>query len=325
LTRDQDLLLAAVSAGLWLALLVALVACQGDGLPMGASQSSSPIAVPGASRGHPVPDLSPPAGYRLHFSDEFNYTGPPDPVRWGVETGATAGPNYATVDGSKLILRATRTGATRLSSSVRQSDSRYITSWRGTIGIRNEFPAPGWLAIKMKPSTVRGAISEVVLWSSWYAYPDGWPYGANPKQGHYAELDIVEARGFQPNIVDVSTHAWMHPDFAPTGATNLNQHVSTAVTAGQSLQYVAMWDRNYVRIYIDGRLVHSRDMTNDPFPVFGQQMVLVMGCWVGRDGDGWAGAGGVDDPIDTQMEVDYVRFYTQGHWPGDPSYRYGDD
>jgi hypothetical protein len=55
-------------------------------------------------------------------------------------------------------------------------------------------------------------------------------------------------------------------------------------------------------------------MTNDPFPIFKFPVSITMSCFIASTSDtGWVGVEGVDYPIDTQMEVDYVRYYTQGH------------
>jgi len=249
--------------------------------------------------------LSPPAGYNLIFEDDFDGVAI-DTDKWGVESNGTDDPTMVTVSAGNLHLRTTGTEeADRLSGEVRASDSIYLNAAEGgPLGIANLFAAPGWLEVYAKPAEAAGVISTILLWH------DAIEWTQNSDDFRIGENDALEARGFQPHRFDFASHHITQPDFTPAGQTIISQGGNARVTPGIYHQFVAWWDAGFVWYHIDGLRVFSRDLSSDPFPIFGRPAALTLGCWIGADADAYVGEGGFDYPIDTEMLVDYVRFYS---------------
>ena len=104
-----------------------------------------------------------------------------------------------------------------------------------------------------------------------------------------------------------------------------SQGISTNTQAlGVYHEFVADFSSHWVRLYCDDVLFHARDMSNDPaFKVFGYPtsiLIDVKTATANANGtpngtDTFYGAAGVDWVATTAgatMEVEYVRYYTQG-------------
>jgi len=185
---------------------------------------------------------------------------------------------------------------------VRSGDTLYLDWWKGRRGARKLFE-PGWLEVRVKASDVRGVMSEVVLWTDYQAIPSG------TSDRFLGEIDLLEARGLEPTTAWSATHHIRYPNWQlPT--INHSQGGPYRIVRQKFHTYTVHWSADFVRIYVDGRLRHERNMGGDPTRIFGYPMALTMGCWVATTNDGWAGARGVDyRRLPTQMEVDYVRYY----------------
>lgn len=150
------------------------------------------------------------------------------------------------------------------------------------------------------------------LWPAFWMMPKDQAYGTWAASG---ELDIMEARGRVPNVVDGTIHyGKSHPNNKASGS-----HYT--FPAGQSITdfhtYGVEWEPGEIRWYVDGTLYHTEKnwyswTTGQPeknaFPApFDQPYYLILNLAVGGNYDG-----GLEPPsskLPAKMEVDYVRVY----------------
>ena len=267
-----------------------------------------------------MPDLLPPAGYQLLFSDEFPGSSL-DTTKWRAEDNGTSDPSRVTVSGGQLILRATGTSHSpddRLTAGVRSSDTDHLGTWKGYKGLYRMLPAPGWLDIRMQASEIRGVMSEIVIWTDFFS-PSGLSWADTM---YYGEMDLIELVGRTPTLARFDSHAWtrLANDSRPD---NAGPNSTLDIAAGASHQWVAHWDYNFVHFYVDGVLGHVRDMSDDPYSggIFGYPTTIAMNCFIFEAdnpfGIDWAAlAAGEGGGPGARMAVDYVRFYTRGRDDG---------
>src|SRR5215207_8298660 len=136
--------------------------------------------------------------WRLVWSDEFDYDGLPDPVKWGYDVGGRGWGNKelqfyterrkenARVENGYLIIEARRDAWERHEYTSARLVSKGKGDWSyGRFEVRAKLPSGRgtWPAIWMLPS-----LSE---------------YGGWPNSG---EIDIMEHVGFDPDVVHASVH-----------------------------------------------------------------------------------------------------------------------
>jgi len=236
--------------------------------------------------------------WQLVWWDEFDQTGAPDPNRWTPEVGyirnneaqyyAANRSENARVEDGHLVLEARRDqwdGHEYTSASLHTAQT---ASWTyGRIEVRAQIP------------TGRG------MW------PAIWMLGANigevgwPKCG---EIDIMENVGFAPRIhhTNVHTETYNHANGTAQGA-------ATAVDSPWEdfHLYTVEWFPHKIDFYFDDQKVFTFNNEGtgvDEWP-FDAPHYLLLNVAVGGS---WGGEQGIDDDIfPQQMQVDYVRVYTQ--------------
>jgi beta-glucanase (GH16 family) len=238
--------------------------------------------------------------YELVWSDEFDYTGKPDPDKWGYDTGGhgwgnnelqyyTEGGN-AYVDGGKLIIeaRAESMGGRNVTSS------RLITKNKGDW-------LYGYIEVRAKLPAGLGT------WPAIWMLPTDWEYGNWPASG---EIDIMEHVGYDmDNIVTtVHTEAYNHSIRTQKGFTKAHENVTTEFHT-----YAIEWLPDKIRFIIDDeeqfvfeprKLITVAHYKHWPFD---KRFHLLLNIAFGGD---WGGLEGVDMSIlPVTMEVEYVRVY----------------
>jgi beta-glucanase (GH16 family) len=239
--------------------------------------------------------------YELVWSDEFDYTGLPDPEKWGYDVGGagwgnnerqfyTDGEN-AFVDGEKLVIE------------LRPQDSLLIPATSARMVTRNK---GDWLYGRIE---VRAKLpAGVGTWPAIWMMPTDSVYGPWPRSG---EIDIMEHVGFDHGNVHSSIHTaafnHMHNTHKGSGGRNVSGadrefHV-----------YAVEWLPHELRFFIDDALTYTYnpgnytdDITDREWP-FDQRFHLILNiAWGGN----WGGQRGLDpDALPATMEVDYVRVY----------------
>jgi len=245
--------------------------------------------------------------WRLVWSDEFNYTGLPDPAKWGYDVGAHGWGNKelqsytdrrkenARVENGVLIIEARRDG----SEAQPYSSARLVTKGKGDWTY-------GRVEIRAKLPSGRGT------WPAIWMLPTQRNYGAGywPDNG---EIDIMEHVGYDPDVIHASAHTKAYHHSISTQKT-----AKTRVDSARSEfnVYSVEWTPEEIRWYVNGRQYFKFNNERLSSPAadyrhwpFDKPFHLLLNLAVGGN---WGGAEGVDDSIWPQrMEVDYVRVYQQ--------------
>lgn len=223
----------------------------------------------------------------LVFSDEFSTDGAPDPTKWGYDLGNNNGwgngelqsytnsPSNVIVQGGNLVITAKKTGSSYTSARLK-SENKYEFSY-GKVEFRAKLPA--------------GAGTWPALWMLGQNYATNtWPA--------CGEIDIMEHKGNQPNIILGSVHYT-----GRSGGNSVTSQTLSSNVSGDFRKYKVIWSPQSIRFYVENVLFHSVINTNS-LP-FNSDFFLIMNVAMGGT------FGGTVDPAFTQssMEVDYVRVY----------------
>jgi beta-glucanase (GH16 family) len=239
--------------------------------------------------------------YELVWSDEFDYTGPPDPAKWGYDTGGSGWGNHelqyytdggnARADGGKLIIEARKeTMGGRAYTSARLVTKGKGDWLYGIVEVRAKLPA------------------GLGTWPAIWMLPTDWAYGGWPDSG---EIDIMEHVGYDENRVHASIHtrAYNH--------TNGTQKGNGGVTVQDATDdfhiYAIEWLPDKICFMIDGARVYeynpSKLLTAASYRQwpFDRPFHLLINLALGGD---WGGAMGFDEAmLPAVFEIDYVRVY----------------
>lgn len=245
--------------------------------------------------------------WELVWSDEFDYTGVPDPQKWSFDTsgnnwnwGNDEAQNYTTskdgnawVEDGKLVIEARKEdyywagdGETKNYTSARLI-TRYKGDWLyGKIEVRAKLP--------------RG----VGIWPAIWMMPTDDVYGGWPKSG---EIDIMEYVGFDKSNVHANVHhTSTNPDKRSEG-----QGATKSVYSPYSVYhtYGLIWTEDKMEFQVNGNtyMTYKNEGKGHITWPFDQRFHLILNVAVGGT---WGGQQGIDDTIfPQQMLVDYVRVY----------------
>ncbi|MCF8260035.1 MAG: glycoside hydrolase family 16 protein [Melioribacteraceae bacterium] len=234
----------------------------------------------------------------LVFSDEFNYSGLPDPDKWGYDEGGSGWGNdeeqYYTrerIENAKVengIL--TITAIKEEYSGNQYTSARLVTAGKGD-----------WLYGRIE---VRAKIPRAVgTWPAIWMLPTDWVYGGWPSSG---EIDIMEHVGWDPKVVHGSVH------------TALYNHKIGTQKSGQIVVddpfdefhvYRIDWFADRIEFYLDDNnyyTFYNENKTEGEWP-FDQEFHLILNIAIGG---AWGGIQGIqDESFPQKMEIDYVRIY----------------
>ncbi|WP_323847411.1 family 16 glycosylhydrolase [Microbulbifer magnicolonia] len=238
-------------------------------------------------------------GWQRYWSDEFDYSGAPDPAKWNYEIQPPGWVNdelqrytdrreNLRVEGGVLIVEGRRDHymGSEYSSGRIHSQGKGDLLY-GRVEVRAKLPAGRgtWPAIWMMPADHLG-------------YGDGWPDSG--------EIDIMEHVGYDAGQV----HATIHNNayYWVNGRQRKGSVMLDDVTEAFHV-YAMEWDRGRMDFYIDD--IHYFTYINDrrgwkSWP-FDRPFYVILNLAIGGN---WGGARGVDADIwPRRMEVDYVRMY----------------
>jgi beta-glucanase (GH16 family) len=211
---------------------------------------------------------------------------------WGNNELQTYSKNNVAVTGGELVIEARREA----------KDGKNYTS--GRINTKGKF------------SKTYGRIEAAItlpkgqgLWPAFWMLPTDNKYGNWASSG---EIDIMEARGREPNKVDGTIH------YGGTWPNNQYKTANYTFPQGQSIAekhvYAVEWEKNEIRWYVDGNLYHkTSDWSSNgaPYPApFDQNFYILFNLAVGGNYDGNI------QPNDSvvmpaKMKVDYVKVYNK--------------
>jgi beta-glucanase (GH16 family) len=242
--------------------------------------------------------------WQMVWQDEFNYSGAPDPNKWGYDVGAGGWGNgeaqyytnnrreNARVENGNLVIEARRDW-----SGAEYSSARLVSRGKGDWTY-------GRIEIRAKIPVGQG------LWPAIWMLPTDWTYGGWPASG---EIDIMESfalGGLKYDKVEANIHtqAYNHTigtnKGAPiTGLSNIQDNYHT---------YRVTWTANYMVFDVDGReyFRFNNEGGFQKWP-FDKRFHLIMNIAVGGSLGTW-----IDPNIfPKKMEVDYVRVYQDNGVP----------
>lgn len=245
----------------------------------------------------PNPQL-PSDGYKLVWSDEFNYTGLPDSTKWGYDVGGGGWGNNE----AEYYTKA------RLQNAEVKDGNLYITALKEDFGGKNYTSAR--LVTRKKGDWVYGRIevraklpSGVGMWPAIWMLPTDYAYGGGFASG---ELDIMENLGYIPGFILATVQSKNYNHVQATQKTAL-ANIPDCYTQFHS--YIMEWEASECRFYVDTRLYLTFKNDGAGFETwpFDKRFHLLLNVAVGGS---YGGVQGIDDSIfPRSMAVDYVRVY----------------
>jgi beta-glucanase (GH16 family) len=237
------------------------------------------------------------SAYQLVWSDEFNYTGLPDPAKWSYDIGGNGWGNdeaefytnkkleNARVENGRLIIEARKENV----EDKAYTSARLVTKNKGDWQY-------GKLEVRAKIPRGRGSWPAIWMLGSKDNY--NWPDDG--------EIDIMEHVGFDRGKIHASIHCKKYYHSIGTQKTA----ITTVADCSTNFHvYSLTWNAEMVQVAVDGKNYFSfanEHSGYDAWP-FDNKMHLLLNIAVGG---GWGGQHGIDDTIfPIKMEVDYVRMY----------------
>jgi len=239
-------------------------------------------------------------GWKLAWSDEFNYSGLPDSTKWIYDTeGNAAGwgngeaqfytvsrKENAHVENGQLDITAIRedTEGKKFSSArlVSKADFMY-----GRIETRAKLPA------------------GLGTWPAIWMMPGGWSFddGNWPAIG---EIDIMEHVGHDLNVVHASAHS---TDYQWQIGTQKTAIITVPDATTNFHTYTLEWSPEVMKMYVDDSCYFT--YVNEGLGVskwpYNKPFYLILNLAVGG---AWGAAKGIDETVFPQtMSVEYVRVY----------------
>ena len=232
-------------------------------------------------------------GYKLVWTDEFNYTGSPDSAKWNYEVGGGGWGNnesqfYTNRDENSYV----DNGYLTITAKKESMNGYQYTSARLTSKNKGDFKY-GYIEFRAILPTGLGT------WPALWMMPTSSVYGGWPNSG---EIDIMETTGKNPSYIQGTTHTTVSQGGGVGGATTC-----TSSTTDWNI-YACEWDDTGIKFMVNGKTyftythLQTHDSTRWPFD---QQFFLIMNIAMG----GNMGGNIASDFSEATMKVDYVRVY----------------
>lgn len=237
-----------------------------------------------------TPASTPPAGWNLVWSEEFNYQGTPSPDNWGYESGYVRNnedqyyqQSNASCDGSQLIIEARRNdGGYEYTSSSLITQNKHQWTY-GRFEMRGKIPC------------VTGS------WPAWWAVG----IGANGSWPRCGEIDMME---YYRNMILANV---CYENASGSQVWDSSTRDINTLGAGWADNYhiwVMEWDTNRIDLYYDDELLNTFDVNNatvGSYNPFRTSIWMFVNLAIGGNNGG--------DPSGTAFPlryyVDYIRVY----------------
>jgi beta-glucanase (GH16 family) len=233
----------------------------------------------------------------LVWSDEFNYTGLPDPSKWNYDVGGDGWGNHELEYYTKNRAENARVENGNLIIEVRKekfegsnyTSARLVTKGKGD-----------WQygRIEVRAKLPKGLGTWPAIWMLGSTTPLKWPDDG--------EIDIMEHVGYDPGKIHATIHCQKYNSM-------LNNHKTAIIEVPDFADafhvYSLEWNADSLCIYVDEKkyFTYINERTGSAAWPYSQPMHLLLNIAVGGD---WGGQKGIDDTIFPQrMQVDYVRVF----------------
>ncbi len=262
----------------------------------------------GGISGCTTPPVTPPAGWTLSWSDEFNGAdgSAPDSTKWGFDLGGNGWGNNelecytnrlqnAKIQGGNLVI----TAASEKGFNCSDGTARDYTSARMLTKGKFE-QAYGRFEARIKIPAGQG------IWPAFWMLGNdigsvGWPT--------CGEVDIMENIGKEPATVHGTIHG---PGYSGSGGIGLPFALPSGKFADDFHIYAVEWETNAIRFYVDSNLYATFTPSNLPTGtkwVFDHPFFIILNVAVGGN---WPGSPDATTVFPQTMLVDYVRVYKKG-------------
>lgn len=241
-------------------------------------------------------------GWKLVWSDEFNYNGLPDSNKWNYEKGGNGWGNNEkqfylsesiensfVKNGMLNIVALKKDYEKSLYTSAKLTTYKKFSLQYGKVEVMAKLPSGKgtWPAIWMLPESIMNG-------------KENWPLSG--------EIDIMEQVGKDPDIVHVSLHSLLYNHVKGTQVTHFDK---VPDVSGSFHKYGIEWTQESVSFFIDDKLFYhsakgenGRVSANEGWP-FDKPYYLILNLAIGGN---WGGE--IDDTIfPSTMLVDFVRIY----------------
>ena len=231
------------------------------------------------------------------WSDEFDYSGKPDPAKWGYDLGGHGWGNnelqYYTDDIKNANVE---NGVLSINAIKEDINENHYSSARLVSKNKGDF-LYGRVEVMAKLPTGVGT------WPAIWMLPTDWKYGNWPKSG---EIDIMEHVGYDQDRIHITVHteAYNHTLGTQVGKNKVVSNVST-----EFHKYRIDWTPEAILGFIDDVKLFEFDNEHNGSATwpFDQKFHLLFNIAVGGN---WGGVEGVNEnAFPTSMEIDYVRVY----------------
>ena len=248
-------------------------------------------------------DLSAPmdkGGWKLIWSEEFDYTGFPDSTKWSYDTEGNVyqwGNNEAQYYTSGRKENAwVSDGVLRITALKEPMEGRSYTSARLITKGKGDW-LYGRFEIRAKLPTGRGT------WPAIWMLPTDWEYGDWPKSG---EIDIMENMGSDPDTIVGSSHT---EKYNHAIGTQKNAKIACTDCYKAFHVYALEWEEDEYRLYVDDQLYFTFKNEGTGYEVwpYDKRFHILLNLAIGGN---WGGQKGIDDSLFPHVfEIDYVRVY----------------
>jgi beta-glucanase (GH16 family) len=246
---------------------------------------------------------------KLVWSDEFNYTGHPDPKKWRYEEGFVRHreAQYYTknryenahVEGGHLVIRAIKEEPLRLI----QGGTSFVTSDSGgeftsaSLNTEDIFEfTTGRVEVRAKLPHGRG------VWPAIWTLGNNLAWGPGDSSQVYSEIDIMEFVGHDPN----SIHANIHPGYE---GGSRGGKITVEKPWEDFHVYAVEWYKERIDFFFDDKMYFSYNKKDVPEGrwAYNIPQYLLLNLAIGG---AWGGEQGIDPTIfPAEFLVDYVRVY----------------
>lgn len=260
-----------------------------------------------------------PDQWQLSWSDEFDYTGKPNPAIWDYEHGYlgfneelqnyTDKSENVRVEAGRLILEAHLIDVdTQRSQEIVQAleGSNAKSSILGS----QEFTSARLVTRGKKEFAHSRVEARARFTTGLGTWPAIWLLGDTAKQPWplCGEMDIMEHVGYLPNVVHSAVHS-KESNFM--NGTGVSDKVILEDVWTKFHTYAVEWDAEQIRYFVDDvcyHIIEKAERTDDDWPFMADdQYHVILNIAVGGS---WGGREGIDKSVFPQrMEVDYVRVF----------------
>ena len=174
------------------------------------------------------------------WSEEFNYSGKPDPAKWNFETGGTGWGNHELqyyTDGKNAVVA---NGYLTITAKKESYEGMNYTSARMNTKGKADF-LYGRFEASLKIPGGKGS------WPAFWMLPTDWAYGGWPNSG---EIDIMENVGYEPHKIHVTIHSEAN-NHMKKNQIGTDSIIPTAETAFHL--YRVDWTPTGIKGYIDNK------------------------------------------------------------------------